>query len=543
MRLWIFRKVLAFVAVCLLVLSLAGCPGSGSSKSSSTTASVTAADIIGTWKQMTSDTMDVSLYNMLTVFDASTYTMTQPYINSDNPACSESGTWSLSGSTLNLSPSPDSTCNDTAPYSVTITSYDGTMLTMNNRGSIDTLQKQANNNAAILGTWSLLSQTLNGTPQSESAALIITSSGYTLNWGAEACTETGTWTLSGTTFKQTITQTTCSDQSIGGTRTATIAVSGNTLTQSYNTSYGPVTNLWQPSTATGVPAAPTGVQVVAGDGIVTLSWTSVPGATDYYIYVSDTSGVSKTNYGQKLTNNTSPQGLNGFNNGTTYYFIVTAVNANGESAASAQVSATPSASGSTTNNSVPAAPTGVQAVADNGKITISWTAVTGATSYNIYWSMTTSIPETNGNVIQNQTSPAVLNASNGTTYYFIVTALNVNGESAASAQVTATPQLPAPTSVAATTDGIPYGSMQISWNTVSGATSYNVYASTTKGVTKATGTKHANMTSPATFTGTAGTTYYFVVTAQDATSESAESAQLCAIPQDGFRYYIPCNPN
>ena len=306
----------------------------------------------------------------------------------------------------------------------------------------------------------------------------------------------------------------------------------NTLTGTFTVTGG---------SSTSAPAAPTGVHAAAGDGEITISWTPVTGATSYNIYWAYTAGVTKS-AGNKLPNQTNPQLLTAIN-GTTYYAVVTAVNANGESVESAEVSATPAASGNS-SNSVPAAPTGVHAVAGDGHITLSWTPVTGATSYNIYWSYTAGVTKSTGYELLNQANPQGLTAGNGTTYYLVVTAVNANGESVESAEVNATPAAsantapPAPTGVTAT-EGI--GKFTVGWDSVSGATSYNFYWSNTKGVTKSTGTKIANVASPAPFTGSAGVTYYFVVTAENANGESAESAQGCAIPQDGVRYYIPCS--
>ena len=50
-------------------------------------------------------------------------------------------------------------------------------------------------------------------------------------------------------------------------------------------------------------------------------------------------------------------------------------------------------------NSAPAAPTGVTATPGNGQVTIAWTAVPDATSYNIYWSTTSGVTPTNGSLI------------------------------------------------------------------------------------------------------------------------------------------------
>ena len=94
-------------------------------------------------------------------------------------------------------------------------------------------------------------------------------------------------------------------------------------------------------TLASAPSAPTGVSATAGNGQVSISWTSVSGATSYNIYWSTTSGVTKTT-GTKLTGGTSPYTHTGRTNGTTYYYVVTAVNSYGESSESSQVSGTPS---------------------------------------------------------------------------------------------------------------------------------------------------------------------------------------------------------
>src|ERR1039457_4385864 len=48
---------------------------------------------------------------------------------------------------------------------------------------------------------------------------------------------------------------------------------------------------------------------------------------------------------------------------------------------------------------IPTPPTGVSALPGNGQLTIAWTAVAGATSYNIYWSATSGVTTANGTKI------------------------------------------------------------------------------------------------------------------------------------------------
>ncbi|MEK6684664.1 MAG: FG-GAP-like repeat-containing protein, partial [Nitrospirota bacterium] len=81
------------------------------------------------------------------------------------------------------------------------------------------------------------------------------------------------------------------------------------------------------------------------------------------------------------------------------------------------------------------------------------------------------------------------------------------------------------------------GQVTLTWNPVSGATSYILYMASVSGVTKsnystlADGMTHTGVTSPYIHTGlTNGKTYYFVLTASNTGGESAESSQVSATP-------------
>ena len=271
--------------------------------------------------------------------------------------------------------------------------------------------------------------------------------------------------------------------------------------------------------------APTAVTATAGSGQVTLAWDAVVGAASYNVYYGTSSGVTAAN-GTKTAGVASGSAITGLTNGTTYYFVVTAVNASGESAISSEVSATPQVP-------PPGIPTGVGATAGNAQVTINWTAATGATSYNIYYGTATGVTTGTGTKVTGATSGgAITGLTNGKAYYFIVTAVNAGGESAASSEVSATPQVPVPGAPASPAATAGNGQATITWAASSGAASYNIYYRTAAGVTSANGTKVAGATSGYVITGlTNGTVYYFIVTAVSAGGESAASSEVSVTPQ------------
>ena len=90
-----------------------------------------------------------------------------------------------------------------------------------------------------------------------------------------------------------------------------------------------------------IPLPPTGVVAIGVDGQVILTWNASAGATSYNVWRSTTdgSGYSKVNAGPVTS--TTFTNTTGLANGTTYYFVITAVGSGGESGNSQQVSALP----------------------------------------------------------------------------------------------------------------------------------------------------------------------------------------------------------
>ena len=89
-------------------------------------------------------------------------------------------------------------------------------------------------------------------------------------------------------------------------------------------------------------SAPVNLAATAGDAQVSLTWTTVTGATSYNVKRSTVSGGTYTTVG----NVTTPAFVNtGLTNGTTYFYVVTALNAAGETVPSSQASTTPVSAG------------------------------------------------------------------------------------------------------------------------------------------------------------------------------------------------------
>ena len=109
-----------------------------------------------------------------------------------------------------------------------------------------------------------------------------------------------------------------------------------------------------------------------------------------------------------------------------------------QGAASAQASATPQAP--------PSAPTNLSLTAGNAQVEASWTAVTTATGYTVYYSTSSLASTTNFSGVSkvdvaggSTTTAPVTGLTNGTLYYFRVVATNAGGASPASTQASTTP--------------------------------------------------------------------------------------------------------
>ena len=92
-----------------------------------------------------------------------------------------------------------------------------------------------------------------------------------------------------------------------------------------------------------------------------------------------------------------------------------------------------------TGQSIPEAPGNISVSPCNTSNSVSWDEVSNAESYNLYWDNESPVTK-NSSKIENVASPySHTNLTNGTAYYYAVSAVNSAGESLLSRQVSATP--------------------------------------------------------------------------------------------------------
>ena len=286
-----------------------------------------------------------------------------------------------------------------------------------------------------------------------------------------------------------------------------------------------------PAALATIPGAPTLDAADAGDGSVRLSWTAPASdggsaLVSYRIYRATTSG-NETLLAALGTETTYTDMAAA--NGTTYFYVVSAVNGVGEGLPSSERSATPRAPAT-----APAAPALTSAAPGNGSVTLSWTPASSGgssvTGYRVYRG-TTSGGETLVASLADQTTFADSAVENGTTYYYVVSALNAVGEGATSNELAATPATtPSPPSLVS---AVPGNSVTLNWTTPapggSAITGYKIYRGTVSGGE----TFLASVGPVTTYTDestTYGTTYYFRVSAVNALGEGNLSNELAATP-------------
>ena len=284
------------------------------------------------------------------------------------------------------------------------------------------------------------------------------------------------------------------------------------------------------------PGVPTAISAAPGNGQATLSFgpPANDGGSAILDYTAYCLAGSKSGFTSLTkTDTASPLTVTGLSNGTAYACWVTARNASGTFFSlqnySTPVSVTPSATVSTAV--FPDAPSDLRADLNGSDIVASWTAVSGATSYNLYMANQSGVTKANyaaltgGHVHAGAASPFTHpNATQGSTYYLSATAVNGAGESIASTEFSIA--VPAPTTATTTTTTTTSTSSTTTTAAPTTTTTTTATPTTTTTTAAATTTTAVIATTtttavPTTTTTTAATTTTTAVTATTTTTAAA----------------------
>lgn len=178
------------------------------------------------------------------------------------------------------------------------------------------------------------------------------------------------------------------------------------------------------------------------------------------------------------------------------------------------------------------APTGFSLTQTSSAIKLSWNQVSGAIGYLIYRALATDDAYSLLDDI-NTTSYTDTNVEAGETYYYAVVAYDADYNMGELAQDHITFKgsggggATAPSTPTGLTASAGSSSISLSWNSVSGATSYKVYRATSASGNY-TERDNVGNTSFTDYDVTKGTTYYYKVTALNSAGESAKSSAVSA---------------
>ncbi|MDO4558829.1 MAG: fibronectin type III domain-containing protein, partial [Planctomycetia bacterium] len=213
------------------------------------------------------------------------------------------------------------------------------------------------------------------------------------------------------------------------------------------------------------PAKPSGVKATTLSATeIRITWTGVASSsTEYTVERATATGGPWTEVATVTDSTYTDTGLMA---STRYYYRVTASNGGG-SAVSTSVNAT-------TQAAPPLAPVGVVASVSGTQITLTWNAISNARSYIVERSLNGT-----GGWTQIGTSTKASYTDSGlgglTTYYYRISAVNTVGTGESSSVVSGTtPEAPPAAPEGVTVTPVSGSEMEITWDAVSGATTYMV---------------------------------------------------------------------
>ena len=253
-------------------------------------------------------------------------------------------------------------------------------------------------------------------------------------------------------------------------------------------------------------SAPTVTGGNDAQGRPTLKWNAVSGAAKYEVYRARSKDGDYIKY--STVTGTSYTNTSYIENGSTYYYKVRALDANGTAGAWSSVV-------SVTYKQTLSAPTVTGGNDSQGRPTLKWNAVTGAAKYEVYRARSKSGDYIKYSTVTGTSYTNISYIENGNTYYYKVRALKSDGTAGAWSSIVAVTYQPKQTLSAPTVTGgnDAQGRPTLKWNAVSGAAKYEVYRARSKNgeyikYSTVTGTSYTNTSYIEN-----GNTYYYKVRA------------------------------
>jgi fibronectin type 3 domain-containing protein len=289
-----------------------------------------------------------------------------------------------------------------------------------------------------------------------------------------------------------------------------------------------------PVPPTAPPPAPTITSTRPGDGRVQITWQAngvYPNfPRSFHVYRASGPCGPFLQIAWSAVGNTYT--ATGLLNGTSYYFVVVGVNARGESLDSSVVSAIPVA----IPPQAPPESLNARQISPNAPaVRLSWRSTWDADSYVVGRATTRGGPYTTiASAVPNDPNRTFIeyddgSVAYGTTYYYVVTAVNTAGESGSSGEASITPaQRPAAPNLRVTPGN---GQMTLHWDPVPTAVSYSCRFATQRGGPYWFSTPTVTTTSVVVMNLTNGTTYYAICWATNAAGNGPSSNEVLAIPR------------
>ena len=241
-------------------------------------------------------------------------------------------------------------------------------------------------------------------------------------------------------------------------------------------------------------------------GRPTLKWNAVTGAAKYEVYRARSKDGDYIKY--STVTGTSYTNTSYIESGSTYYYKVRALDANGTAGAWSSIV-------SVTYKQTLPAPTVTGGNDAQGRPTLKWKAVTGAAKYEVYRARSKSGDYIKYSTVTGTSYTNISYIENGNTYYYKVRALKSDGTAGAWSSIVAVTYQPKQTLSAPTVTGgnDAQGRPTLKWNAVSGAAKYEVYRARSKNgeyikYSTVTGTSYTNTSYIEN-----GNTYYYKVRA------------------------------